>query len=130
MAKRLHRSGHGGMRVPANAELICDKVRKIEAQKGAQSNWPHEYFQHKFTKSNGKIYQLPSSTKVPQSAELIYDRIERMIVDSKCHKVSQSFRSGKIYGLINGALMVKSPGMVLLVIAPYELWDTFEYPDE
>ena len=130
MAIRLHRSGHGGMKVPVNAVLVCDRVNGIKAQKGSQSNWPNEYFRHTFTKSSGKIYQLPSSTTVPQSAELIYDKIEQIQVDSKCHKVSQPFRSGKIYGLMNGALLVKSPGMVLLIVAPYELWDTFDYPDE
>lgn len=130
MAKRLHRSGHGGMKVPANAKLVVDKIQKIEAQKGFHSNWPHEFFQHKFIRGKGKIYQLPSSTKIPKTAELIYDKIEKILADREGKKIQQPFKSGKIYGLMNGALMIKSASLVLLVIAPYPLWDTFEYPDE
>lgn len=78
-ARRTNTSGRGSMRVPKGAVLIYDDIEEIKARKGGGSNWPGEYFKHKFEK-----------------------------------------RKGKIYGLPNGNL---------LIVAPYPLWDIFEYPE-
>lgn len=78
--KRLNVSGRGGTKVPKGAVLIYDRIEEIRAQKGSSSNWPGEYFKHKFVKNKGKIYGLPNGN--------------------------------------------------LLIVAPYPLWDVFEYPDE
>lgn len=69
-----------------------------------------------------------SSRRIPKDAVLIYDEIEEI----KARKGSDSlwpneyFRhkftkgKGRIYGLSDGSL---------LIIAPYPLWDIFEYDE-
>jgi hypothetical protein len=78
-ARRTYTSGNGGRRIPRGAVLIYDEIEEIKARKGGSSNWPNEYFKHKFVKGKGKIYGLPDGS--------------------------------------------------LLVIAPYPLWDIFDYPE-
>ena len=80
MAKQLRLSGRGSTKVPKGAVLIYNEIEEIKARKGSASNWPGEYFKHKFTKGKGKIYGLPNGN--------------------------------------------------LLIVAPYPLWDVFEYLDE
>lgn len=79
MPKRLHVSGRGGRRVPKGAVLIYDEIEEIKARKGSHSNWPNEFFKHKFVKGKGKIYGMPDGS--------------------------------------------------LLIVAPYPLWDLFEYSE-
>lgn len=123
MAQRLHRSGRGSTKVPSGAVLLCDRIEEIKAQKGNRSNWPNEFFKHKFIKENGKIYSI-GRRRVPNNAQLIYDRIESI----KGRGFNRQFRSGKIYGLSNGTLMITSPQGNLMVVSPHSLWDTFRYP--
>lgn len=123
--KRLHRSGRGSTSVAKGATLVCDRVEEIQAQKGKDSNWPYEYFKHKFVKGHGKIYQLSGSIDVPSGAHLIYDRIERL----KGRGFFKGFKSGKIYGLVDGRLLIKSRQGNFVIVAPYPLWDVFDYPE-
>jgi hypothetical protein len=58
MAKRLYKSGKGSVKVPKGAVLIYDDVEEIKARKGTKSNWPKDYFSHKFTKRGSKVYGL------------------------------------------------------------------------
>ena len=60
MPTRLHKSGRGSTKVPKGAVLIYDDLEEIRARKGSQSNWPKEYFKHKFTKRRTKVYGLPN----------------------------------------------------------------------
>jgi hypothetical protein len=69
------------------------------------------------------------SKKTPRGAVLIYDQIEEIKAtkgrgsnwpgEKFVHKFTKG--KGKIYGLPSGAL---------LIVAPYPLWDMFDYPDE
>lgn len=69
------------------------------------------------------------STKAPRGAVLIYDKIEEIkaMKGSNSNWPGEKFvhkfvkGRGKIYGLPSGAL---------LIVAPYPLWDTFEYSEE
>jgi hypothetical protein len=64
----------------------------------------------------------------PRGAVLIYDKIEEIKAtkggnsnwpgEKFVHKFTKG--KGKIYGLPSGAL---------LIVAPYPLWDTFDYPE-
>lgn len=60
--RRLHVSGRGGRSIPKGAVLIYDDIEEIRARKGRQSNWPREYFKHKFTVRGSKIYGLPDGS--------------------------------------------------------------------
>lgn len=68
------------------------------------------------------------STRVPRGAVLVYDELEevRARKGGKSNWPGEPFkhkstnRRTKIYGLPNGQL---------LVVAPYPLWDFFDYPD-
>ena len=122
MPQRLHKSGSGSTLVPKGAILVCNRIQEIRAQKGNSSNWPHEYFKHRFTKLNGKIYECKSVPK----GHLIYDKVESV----KGVGYSKIFKSGKIYGLKDGRITITSPQCKLIVVAPYSLWDTFNYPNQ
>ena len=124
MPQRLHKSGSGSTMVPRGAVLVCSRIQEIRAQKGNNSNWPHEYFKHKFTKNHGEIYQVKMG--VPSGAQLIYNRVESV----KGTGFSKTFKSGKIYGLRDGRILIKSPQCSLVVVAPYPLWDKFNYPNQ
>jgi hypothetical protein len=123
--KRLHKSGSGSTAVDRGSELVCDRITTIEAQKGSDSNWPNEYFKHKFVKGHGKIYRLSGSIRIPSGAHLIYDKIELL----KGNGFVKRFQSGKIYGLRDGRLLIKSRQGNFAVVAPYPLWDVFDYPE-
>jgi len=66
---------------------------------------------------------------IPGRAVLIYDQIEEIKAtkggnsnwpgEKFIHKFKKG--KGKIYGLPSGAL---------LIVAPYPLWDMFDYPEE
>ena len=60
MPQRLHKSGRGSTRIPKGAVLIYDDLEEIRARKGSNSNWPREYFKHKFKERGSKVYGLPN----------------------------------------------------------------------
>ena len=122
MPERLHISGNGSTSIPRGAVLVCNRITEIQAQKGTHSNWPYEYFKHKFIKGHGKIYECRG---VVPKGQLIYDKVELV----KGVGYRKTFKSGKIYGLKDGRIMITSPGCKLMVVAPYTLWDSFLYKD-
>ena len=126
MPKRLHRSGQGNTVVPKGAVLIDPRIMNIKAVKGKQSNWPGEWFIHKFTRG-GKIYHVPGY-QLPRGAELIYSRLQS-IKGSKGNYQFENPSSGKVYGLLNGNIVITSGRKKLLVVANHALWDTFEYSE-
>ena len=123
MGQRLHVSGKGSTGIPKGAVLVCDRITEIQAQKGSSSNWPYDYFVHKFTKKHGQIYRLDGRMSIPSGAQLIYDRVESI----RGNKYYKTFKSGKVYGLKDGRIMITSSGCKLVVVAPYPLWDVFNY---
>ena len=127
MPKRLYRSGQGNTVVPRGAVLIDPRIINIKAVKGKQSNWPGEWFIHKF-KKGGRIYHVPNY-KLPSGAELIYSRLQS-IKGSRGNYKFENPASGKVYGLSNGNIVITNRGQKLLVVANHPLWDTFDYSDE
>lgn len=74
--RRLHKSGSGRTRVPKGAVLIYDDIEEIRARKGTSSNWPKEYFKHKFTKRGTKIYGLPDGSLLVMGPRPLWDIFE------------------------------------------------------
>lgn len=120
MPTRLHRSGSGSTAVPSGAEYI-GRVVKIEAQKGAASNWPHEYFKHN-SPSGNKMYKVWS---ISVSGTKIYDKLERVVLSNG----SINFSRGKVYGKKNGNVVLTSDKGKFLIVGPRPLWDVFNYPE-
>lgn len=73
MAKRLYKSGNGSVKVPKGAVLIYDDIEEIRARKGRKSNWPKEFFKHKFTKRGSKIYGLPNGQILIVGSKPLWD---------------------------------------------------------
>lgn len=121
MAQRLKQSGSGSTSVPRGAVLVCNRITEIQAQKGSMSNWPYEYFRHKFTKAHGQVYECISVPK----GKLIYDKVEQV----KGIGYKKVFKNGKVYGLKDGRISIVSGKCKLIVVAPYPLWDIFSYPE-
>lgn len=76
MAKRLYKSGRGSTRVPKGAVLIYDEIEEIKARKGVKSNWPREFFKHKFVKRGSKIYGLPDGSLLVVGSRPLWDMFE------------------------------------------------------
>lgn len=76
MAKRLHRSGRGSTKVPKGAVLIYEDIEEIKARKGRKSNWPKEFFKHKFEKRGSKIYGLPNGQLLVVGPRPLWDIFE------------------------------------------------------
>jgi hypothetical protein len=74
-AQRLYKSGKGkSTRLPKGAVLIYDDIEEIKARKGSKSNWPNEYFKHKFTKRGTKIYGLPDGSLLIKGKQVLWDK--------------------------------------------------------
>jgi hypothetical protein len=116
MPKRLHQSGNGNTKVPVNAVYI-GKAVNIKAVKGKTSNWPGEWFIHKF--KHGQVYK--GTFKKPAGSTLIYTQCQSISTSEGVIKVR-----GKIYGLPNGNVLVAGK---YLLVANRPLWDVFNYPE-
>ncbi|MEM4360104.1 MAG: hypothetical protein QXT45_06210 [Candidatus Bilamarchaeaceae archaeon] len=75
MARRLY-VVKGKQTVPRGAVLIYDDIEEIRARKGSGSNWPHEYFKHKFTVRGSKIYGLPNGSLLIVGRKPLWDIFE------------------------------------------------------
>jgi len=116
MPQRLHKSGSGNTVVPSNA-IYIGKVYNIKAVKGKDSNWPNDWFIHKF--KHGDAYK-GRFTK-PVGSTLIYAKCQSMSTSKGVIKIT-----GKIYGLPNGNVLVAGK---YLLVANRPLWDMFNYPE-
>ncbi len=76
MARRLYVTKGGGGYVPKDAVLIYDEIEEIKARKGRNSNWPNEYFVHKFKRREGKIYGLPDGSLLITAPYPLWDIFE------------------------------------------------------
>jgi hypothetical protein len=76
MAKRLHIADGRRQKVPKGAVLIYDDIEEIKARKGRSSNWPGEYFKHKFTVRGSKIYGLPNGSLLIVGKKPLWDVFE------------------------------------------------------
>lgn len=117
MPKRLHVSGKGNTTVPDNVGYV-GKAKNIKAVKGKTSNWPGEWFIHKF--KHGDVYK--GRFKKPVGSTLIYTQCQSISTSAGVIKVS-----GKIYGLPNGNVLVAGK---YLLVASRPLWDVFDYSEK
>lgn len=73
MAKRLYVTSGRRKGIPKDAVLIYDDIEEIRARKGRKSNWPREFFRHKFEKRGSKIYGLSDGSLLVVGKQPLWD---------------------------------------------------------